>query len=388
MGVALAAIGLSARSEVQASNGVHPRTPVLWTDAPCIQSVDRSVDPGFAFVYTIPFEDTALTLDELEDSRGHQFIALCRQFVAGQPPPPYVSTADLERAVEAGLETQDRLGDPESTLETSPLWAGCWERVTPDDTRRPITFLAAEEPVLWDTSEVSPGTWMIAGYTWEPPLNLWRRAPWVVRVLDEAAPLPPESAQAAASVVGTPQALWSNEALSLETCVEAAPGAVVHLDWRSSKAEPADWIEAGSVVVEEGVEPVLPEFVAPPQSWGLTLSLRVRVDQFGDEPGVDYIAHALSPVVVIEYSEEDDDEGAENGGEDGEEDAGATDTQGASGGSGDELGEDDTSGTGADSGASDSGGHCSLAPERGKLGGVGLTLIGWLAWRRRDRTTE
>ena len=62
-----------------AGNGVHPRTPVVWSeDTPCMTVVDRSQAVSLSLDYTIPYEDTEVTPDEVADSRRHQFIALCR----------------------------------------------------------------------------------------------------------------------------------------------------------------------------------------------------------------------------------------------------------------------------------------------------------------------
>ena len=40
--------------------------------------VDRTVDAKLVLNYTIPYEDTEGTSDEVADSRRHQFLAFCR----------------------------------------------------------------------------------------------------------------------------------------------------------------------------------------------------------------------------------------------------------------------------------------------------------------------
>ncbi|NVB42052.1 hypothetical protein G6O69_29780 [Pseudenhygromyxa sp. WMMC2535] len=350
--VALALLPTLAPASAHAGNTEHPRTPVLWPEAPCIQTVDRSVDPTLSFTYEIPAEDTSLSVDELEDCRTHQFIALCRQYVAGSAPPSYISVADLQRSVDAGFEAAERLDDPEATLETSVAWAGCWQRVTADDARRAISFEAAAEPVDWDTSSIPAGTWMLAGYTWEPPYNLWRRAPWVVRVLDSSEDLP---TQTAATLGETPQVLWSDETLSLPVCVHGPQNAVLSLQWRTSKGE-VEWTEAHSASLESEGEQLLElEFAAPAPSWGLTVQLRAVVTHPNEDPELDYEAHALSAVVTIASEGEDEDEGDEGTTED---DAGEGE---------DESETEDGAGA-ADSGqGEDAGGRCSLDPARGRL---------------------
>lgn len=364
---ALACIGLTALA--RAGNSEHPRTPVLWPDAPCIQTVDRSVDPLFEFSYAIPVEDTLLSIDEFEDSRTHQFIGFCRQWAAGQPPPRYVSVYDLERSIAAGFEQVLELGDPEATLETSEVWAGCWTRITPDDARRPITYEAAAEPVVWDTSGIAAGTWTIAGYTWEPQYNLWRRAPWVVRVLDHD---PPESpAQAAASMADTPDAVYFDESFGVELCVDALAGSTVTLEWVSTKADPVVWSPVTSTELEvAGAQSLTLPFSPPESSWGTTVLLRTVIEQ---PQGADYAAHALGMVIVFKPSDTGD------GDESGETGSDGSDDDESSGG---ETGHPPASG---DSPAGS--GRCSIDPTHGNLPVLSLGFGLLLVWSRRTRST-
>ncbi len=373
LGLLAALVALSPRPSA-AGNAEHPRTPVLWPDAPCIQTVDRSVDPLFEFAYAIPFEDTNLSFDEFEDSRTHQFIGFCRQWPAGRPPPRYVSVYDLERAIAAGFEEHVSLDDPEATLETSVAWAGCWTRITADDQRRPITYAAAAEPIVWDTSGVAAGTWMVAGYTWEPQFNLWSRAPWVLRVVEQAEQAeqdPP--VQAAASLADTADTLYFDESLELELCVDAGAGATVELEWSSTKLDPPQWSPVASVALEAGGGQTLSLPFAPPEpSWGAMILLRARVEPL-DAPA--YAAHALAPLIVFAPASDDDDGGADESGE-----TGSGDESGDSG-------EDPTGETGDAEPAGDASaraGRCSLAPERGNLATLVFALV-LLAPRRSPR---
>lgn len=369
----LAAFVSIAAWPARAGNTEHPRTPVLWPEAPCIHTVNRAVDPLFEFGYVIPLEDTLLSIDEFEDSRTHQFIGFCRQWPPGRPPPRYVSVSDLERAIQAGFEEVVTLDNPESTLETSVEWAGCWTRITADDQRRPITYAAAAEPVVWDTSTIAAGTWLIAGYTWEPQYNLWSRAPWVVRVLDEDPPAEP--VQAAASLADTDDALYFDQSLDIPLCVDALAGSIVTLDWTAANADPAQWSPiADATLAAEGTQELTFTFEPPEPSWGATVLLRARVEQ---PEGAAYAAHALAPLIVYKPSSGDGDYGDDSS------------TESGDGGEEHESDTDDAGGdTGGDAGAkgdaSASSGRCSLAPERGNLGG--LVVLGLLAWAWRRRT--
>ncbi|MFV8756581.1 hypothetical protein ACNOYE_39050 [Nannocystaceae bacterium ST9] len=366
--LALASIALLGPGSAQAGNTVHPRTPVLWPDAPCIASVDRTIDPLLTFGYEIPAEDTLLTVDELDDSRTHQFVGFCRQWPAGTSPPQYVSVDDLERAVESGSELDaTKLDDPESTLETSVEWAGCWTRITADDQRRPITFEAAAEPVVWDTSELAAGTWVVAGYTWEPPYNLWRRAPWVVRVFDGE--VDPAALQPAVAVGSTPELLSEDEPLELDLCVAADPEATVRVAWATTEDELPNWHE-GEPMPLAGASMLALPFTTPPEAWGLTLLLRARVE---GASGSDYASYPLAPIIVIKPG------GIEDTGEGDSTSEGSSESES---GSGDESGEGPGLGEGSE-GSSD-GCHCTSEPtRRGSPLAWALASLGLLALRRR-----
>lgn len=351
----------------RASNLVHPRTPVVWPDAPCIATVDVSVASTFEFDYDIPQADTQLSADEFEDSRTHQFIGFCRQWPAGRPPPRYVSTFDLERSVEAGLEEAALLDDPEATLETSQVWAGCWTRITADDARRPITDASAAEPVVWDLAAVEPGTWLIAGYTWEPPYNLWSRAPWVLRVV---APLAPGDPQAAVSIADTEDFIAFDEMLELSICVDATPGSTLSLEWASTEPAVLEWAVADEVQLDGPGEVQLP-FAPAPESFGATIVLRAAVEQ---PAGPAYEGHGVSTVIVFAPPSEGDGDGDPdpNGTDDGDPtDSGDTE----SGETGTTPATDETDG-----------GRCSLTPGRGTLPTFAILLgLSWLACGRRRR---
>lgn len=354
-----------------ASNLVHPRTPVLWPESPCIVTADLGATPTFEFEYDIPAEDTQLSADEFPDSRTHQFLGFCRQWPAGRPPPRYISTYDLERSVEAGLEEAALLDDPEATLETSEVWAGCWTRITADDQRRPITEAAAADPVVWDLAAIDPGTWLIAGYTWEPPYNLWSRAPWVLRVVDDLAPSDP---QAAVAIADTEDFVDFDEILDLSICIDAAPGSTLSLEWAASQPEVLEWTAVDELALDGPTEVTLP-FAPPLETFGGTIVLRAVVEQ---PAAAAYEGHALSTVIVFAPPSDDEsdsgdgdptdtDNGTDNGTDSGETSPSETD-----------------SGSPSDDGAHS--GRCSLRPNHGNLPTFAVLLgLSWLACARRRR---
>lgn len=276
-----------------AGNTVHPRTPVEWPNSACIHTVDRSVDPHFEFSYGIPFEDLNVTSDELEDSRRHQFLAFCRHWDRETGLPNYVSEHDLMRAEEAGLE--DAGSGSSEVLELDPLWTeSCWSRIVADDARRPISFASARSSVVWDTTDVSPGVYRIAGYTWEPPLNLWAPAPWAVRVVDQA-----DSQVGPTAVMGSlPTAIAHDEVLPLDLCVDAAVGSQVELAWALKDPDPA--FEPLVSTEYSGTEVEL-AFEPPASSWGQSILLAVTVVE---PDGARYTAHGPREMIVFAEPED------------------------------------------------------------------------------------
>ena len=282
----LLASGLVPRS-ANAGNTVHPRTPVQWPTAACIQTVDRSADPLFEFSYTIPAEDLNVTADELDDSRRHQFVAFCRHWERETGLPSYLSSRDLQRVIDAGLQPADP--ELDEVLEEDAAWPdACWVRITPDDARRPISFATASEPVVWDTTSVEAGVYRIAGYTWEPPLNIWSAAPWAVRVVDG-----PDDDIGPAVVIGPlPVGVPHDEPLSVELCIDAVMGSRVELSWALKEPNPRFDVLTSTEFDGTAVELAL---VPPEESWGESILLAVTIE---DPTGARYTAHAPRELIV------------------------------------------------------------------------------------------
>ena len=222
----LPALALAWPAAARAGNEAHPRTPVLWPDATCSVVVDRSETATLELSYAIPFEDTMLGPDELPDSRTHQFFALCRQRDPGELLPSWITRDDVERAGALGLVDAASVG-PAQVLDEAPAWAGCFVRITADDARRPITFAAAAEPIAWQLADAARGVYEIAGYTFEPPFNLWRARPGFVKILDD--PSDPAQDLPAAAIAST-DAIWQGRG-TLELCVDAIPPITAIVEW-------------------------------------------------------------------------------------------------------------------------------------------------------------
>jgi hypothetical protein len=214
----------------QAGNGAHPRTPIVWSDAPCMTIIDRSGGMGaiHPLTYTIPYEDIELTPDEVANSRTHQFFAYCRDRHLEDILPGWITEADVQAAVDKGLGTIDVVDLELDVLENAPDWASCWSRISEDADRRPITFAAAAEPVPWDTGMLAAGTYVVDGYTYEPWYNLWSPHPGVFKIVDDLDPAASAPAAALSFVEQTVD--WGDEA-SITGCVDAMDGATMTLSW-------------------------------------------------------------------------------------------------------------------------------------------------------------
>jgi MYXO-CTERM domain-containing protein len=289
-------------SAAHAANGLRPRTPAIFTDVPCVQTVTRG--EVLHIDYSVPQDDTELTADELLDSRRQQLLAFSQQrfdFAF----PLFVSQADFDRAEANGDITRDF--GPEDVLETSSEWpAGTWLRITPDDPRLPITLAQAAMGVDWDTAEATPGTWLVAAYTWEPENNLWSPRFGAVRIeeagdMDGAGPtvfLPRQDGQVADRA----------EPLVISGCVQAPAGSTLTAYWGTIEGiDEPQWVPFLEDEPAESGELSL-EFMAPAEA-GSTVKLRVEIT---DPAGRAYVAYTPTTITVIGMAPADDGGGRES----------------------------------------------------------------------------
>lgn len=215
----------------KAGNGSKERTPPVWPEGEaCLLQVDRSVDPVVHFDYGVAADDLIPpdVTDEVDDSRTHQFFAMCRQADPLEPPPRWITAADVAAAEQKGW-LLDGDGGPETILETNAQWSDCFVRITADDARVPITMAQAANGFDWDTSSVEAGNYVVYGYTWEPWANLWTGRPGIVQVHDaNADTLPPAAAMLQPR---DEQIVYRDSSIELSVCVSAQPGATYRIDY-------------------------------------------------------------------------------------------------------------------------------------------------------------
>jgi hypothetical protein len=289
VGFALLAAALLVPGVAAAGNEAHVRTPVLWPSE-CARIVDRGVEPVAHFDYDVPVEDTQQSADELPDSRTHQFVALCRQHPASELLPPWITRDDVDRSVDAGL-VEDGAVTYREILDETTVWADCALRVTADDDRRPITFAEAAAGVDWDTSAAPIGVYTLAGYTFEPALNLWRDRPGFVKVVDD--PDDPDQDLPALALLADEQIVSPGDAIVLDACVDALGPASLELEW-ARFAPSLDWQPLDTVSVDDGALTV--EIPAPAAAADSEILIRARLVDALDRA---YVGHAPTRVTVL-----------------------------------------------------------------------------------------
>jgi hypothetical protein len=400
---------LLAPSLAHAGNGTHPRTPVLWEPAPaCMTIVDRNDSPIVEFVYTIPYEDLvpADSVDEVETSRRHQFLAFCRGHSVQEPLSMWLSQADLDVAADNDPPLIDPATVPaDKIFDTNPDWQGCFHRITADADRRLITFAAAAEPVVWDTTDLPVGPYVIDGYTWEPPFNIYSLRNGVVKVIDDPDPAATPPAAAVSNKQGE-EIVWQTEMLRIYGCASAMDGSTLTGYWARTDnpvdEQPLEWnaFAADTPVVGDEWELM---FAPPLETAGELIALKVTITDPMDRT---FDAHMDMLVSVLPgsppSSESDSDScggmgfiaepgcGSEATGDaasSGDDDTGTGSASAGSGSDGPtEAGESDTgAGSGQEPGAKEGCAGCTLD-------GSGGASFGWLAalWcvRRRRRAAR
>ena len=291
---ALLAGGLTmlAPSLAFAGNGAHPRTPVVWSGAPCITVIDRSVNPVHSFAYAIPYEDTELTPEEVADSRTPQFFAYCRDHHLEQILPSWIAEAEAIQAAGNGLGNLEGVNLSTDVLENNLEWADCWVRITGDDERRPITFAAAAMPVLWNTTGLPAGTWVVEGYTYEPWFNLWTSHPGVFKIVDDP---DPTASPPAAALTFVEQTLEVGGAGVVSGCVDAMVGSTMTFSWAISEPQLVWHDFANDVPVEGGTFELL--FEPEAETVSKTVLIKLEVE---DPMARTWTAHAIEYFAVTE----------------------------------------------------------------------------------------
>lgn len=278
-----------------AANGNMPRTPALFPHHECLSIVDRTVDPVLRFAVHIPFEDTMVTADELEDSRRFSFFGLCRDTGRLEVLPNWIATADVDRALAAGIiDTAPAAAD---VLLEDPTWASghggadtCVQSIV--DERVAISCAATMDGVAWDTTLAPAGNYVIRGYTFAPATNLWTTRTGVVQVNDG------ETLPVAALVSPVYDAKAFQEAgYRVLGCMAGPVGTTVSLQWASTAADnladDAAWTSFAELDAAEGVIDL--EFMMSADT--VYLGLLLRAVATGPD-GSRWIGHAPGFVTV------------------------------------------------------------------------------------------
>jgi len=261
----------------------HPRTPAYWEpvttsciaappEPTCIVRVDRSIDPVLHLDYAIPYEDVCPFPEEVPDSRRHEFFAFCRDRHAKAYLPDWIRWNDLAVTAQYFDIDPGSVSD-DDVLESASDWQDCW---TPLDAigRRPITCESVVAGIDWDTSLLPIGAYVVDGFTWEPPYNIWSRRPGVVKVHDGD----PDAAGPAVAVMTRDAIVYRDEPFLLEGCIDAAGGSTFSVYWAlANTQDPVEvWMPLVTYRPVEG-EAFAIELVPPPAMAGESGVLRVDV---------------------------------------------------------------------------------------------------------------
>lgn len=350
----------SAARACEDGHGQYPRPPVEWMSddepAPCMTLVDRSVDPVLHLEYEIGSEDVCAE-PSVPDDRTHEFFGFCRDHRPYTFLPNWITAADA--VGEPGVDAED-------VLETAMDWSECFFPLD-EVGRRPVTFEQAEQGVDWDTSQVAPGTYVLAGYTYEPPLNLWSERQGVVKVHDGDPDAVGPAVAIAVDVDGT--TAYRDETIEISGCVDALAGSDLAFSWALA-GDDSPWHPLLTVVPDDDVFTV--SFVPSEDMWGEQLVLRVEVVDPMARSGTAYLD---SSIIVVDA----DTPAATTGPGDG------THGEGTSGAA--TQGDDGTGGSPSESMPESSGCGCA-APGAAPRAGGGLLLVFLGARRRRPSSAE
>ncbi len=273
-----------------AINGARPRVPPSFFGGACITVVGPDA-PLLEVGVTVPYEDTELTEDELADSRMIGLYAFARDLPPAQELPNWVLADDVERALEAGL--LDAAPSSDAVLPSS-AWSDAAFGVVED--RFPISCESAG-PWPWDTRDVPVGAYVLWGYTFEPPLNLWTPRPGVVRVVDSEGSGPPA---VALQFLDDRLEFGLEQGIRVTGCLSADAGTTVTLSWARA-ADPATWT---AFEVLEPTEDTFDSVLFPPEG-ALYEALYVRAEAT-DPQGRTFTHYARGALVVLAECVEDE----------------------------------------------------------------------------------
>jgi hypothetical protein len=193
----------------------------------------------------------------------------------------------VDRSIEHGILPQP---PPASdVVEGQADLEACMLRIDADDERRDIHCATASEGVDWDVAATPPGAWIVHGYTFDPPQNLWVPRRGVVKI--EGAGDPPAAALSAHSTL-----LGSDAPLALEACADAPAGSTLRAFWaRSTESE---WHQFAEIAdVDHGYYPL--ELPIPDELVDGGGVIGLRVDIVAPD-GSTFVYHSPDEVTVID----------------------------------------------------------------------------------------
>ncbi len=292
----IAACVLTPLLDAHASNGAGVRTPPVYPRASCIGDVDRSVDPVFHLDIGLPREDLLVTDDEPADSRRFQFFAVCEDVhVDLLDLPNWITVEEATDALARG--SIDAMPPDDDVLELRADLEGCVFPMNDASERIPISCEATEAGLDFDTSVLPAGNYVVRGYTYEPPLNLWSSRRGVVRVHDGDANAMPSVGVTTPALDGVQ--LRPGSPFPIRGCTRGRGGVDVELQWASlielgGADDAAAWRTFATVDAAQGAFSI--DFDPPEDAVGLPLLVRGSVQS----DGTAWVDHAEGTLLVFD----------------------------------------------------------------------------------------
>ena len=308
---ALAVICALASSQPARAHESPAEAPLFARGSECIERVDKRDSDTLEIAYQVAYDDTALMVGDIDvpDAKTHQFFAFAGSLVASgfeqdfhafdveSPParlPAWITIDDVKRAAQASGSV-DATGFSASdvpagaVLDAMPELAGRYLRITADDARVPITLAQAAKGVSWALSEVPPGLYTLAGYTFSPPFNGWTVRTTKVKVVDAELDVP------AMHVEPLRASLFASQGLRVRGCLDVPEGSELSADFAVDERPEAGYVAwlparpASSGELELCFHNPRPE---------LTGSLRLRFALRGPD-GARFFYYAPDPITAL-----------------------------------------------------------------------------------------
>ncbi len=381
--LALGGAGLLASQPASASNCAVVSALVEFREVPCVQVIDRSVDPVLHL--TFGYEQTSYDAKPPESVQSVHVFAVTERMAQA---PPWLSEQQVADAVAlfTGSDCEPVMVQDAEILEKNQELAGTWFRLN----ETPIPVAGPEETVDLDLASLPVGTYMLYAYTQSERFSAWAILQGVIKVVDG-----PEPADFGPSLFIRDPVLgpFPGQEYDVIACVDGMSGLELDVEWTlSSPGAEEDWTPVAACLPVETGEIPLP-FILPQEVADLQVRFRGKVvDPTGREHHAitnhrvvgkgtqTCIDDFIKPDWCADWVQGDPDSLPDNvlcEGTGGETDGAMTDGGSSS------TGSDTTGSSGTTGNMNGGGGDCACRGGASSPGFMGLSVLAWGFVRRR-----